>query len=195
MDNDSALRAISHTNFKRIQGFSTPLVDTLDSKLSEILDLYELHHGKGKGHAPPQTIRAIDPRSDGERFDALNAPDLTHTKLIHASVRGDVIRSPSWNALLEKAVITVAPAVSDFEVLRTMTLANIVEGKKSNEGYHYLSELKLSIQGQSANDAWRATASLALQMNMRIEAKFFWRDKPGAQHPGKSGSFFIERAE
>lgn len=180
-------RQISLENFKRIQGLSEPLVDSLDSKLKEIIEFYEAHQTKCKNKKPQL------PQEPAQNvFDALNAPDLTHTKLLSTVVNGRALRAPSWNSLLDEVVVNAAKQMDDFETLTANTLANVVRGQKTDEGYHYLQEIDVSVQGQSANDAWRAAASLALQTGQGLEVRFVWREKKGAQRPGESGSFLIE---
>jgi hypothetical protein len=44
-----------------------------------------------------------------------------------------------------------------------------VKGKKEDEGYRYLADVNLSVQGQDANAAW------AKQLNCPFEVIFAWR--------------------
>ena len=54
-------------------------------------------------------------------------------------------------------------------------------------GYKFYSELGLSVQGQSAQDAWREVSRLADKHHIPVEGEFQWRDNEKAQHPGHVG--------
>ena len=62
------------------------------------------------------------------------------------------------------------------------------QGRKEDEGYHYLPEVNFSVQGQDANAAWRGVAFIAQNLNVPVEVSFLWRNKDGAEHPGKPGT-------
>ena len=59
------------------------------------------------------------------------------------------------------------------------------EGKKTDEGYSYLEDINLSIQGQDSNAACRGIVTMARYLKIRVELEFMWREKDGAAHPGK----------
>ena len=60
----------------------------------------------------------------------------------------------------------------------------------SNNGsvsYTYQSHLGISVQGQSAADAWKEVDRLAKKWRVPITVEFMWRQKSKAQYPGKNG--------
>jgi hypothetical protein len=182
-------RIISENNYRDIQSLAKAFDDTLDSKLSEIIEFFKFHASK--------TLHAVSLAPSGppgQSFNAFVSPDLRHTKLTFASVRSRVPRAPNWNSLLYEVVTQAAKVLGDFETLEALTSANISKGRKTTGGYHYLATVGLSVQGQSANDAWRAIANLSLATGLRVEAKFHWRQKQGAFRPGEAGEFLIEGA-
>ena len=66
-----------------------------------------------------------------------------------------------------------------------------MEGKKTDEGFRFLSDVNLSIQGQDANSAWKAACHIAQRLGCPLTATFIWRDKEGAAFPGIIGRFSI----
>jgi hypothetical protein len=63
-----------------------------------------------------------------------------------------------------------------------------VSGQKTDEGYHFLEDAGLSVQGQDANGAWRSVMFIVQNLKASVEVSFIWRNKEGAEHPGKTGS-------
>jgi hypothetical protein len=55
------------------------------------------------------------------------------------------------------------------------------------DGYKFYPELGISVQGQSAMDAWKEVSRLAQKFRIPVEVRFQWRDNDKAQHPGKVG--------
>jgi hypothetical protein len=94
-------------------------------------------------------------------FEAMYPPNLTFTKVVGASFNGSAIKPANWKRLLDAALIHAAKKIDDFNRLKPMAAVNIVKGRKADEGYHYLPEADLSVQGQDANAAWRGVISIA----------------------------------
>ena len=90
--------------------------------------------------------------------------------------------------MLDTALVYAAKKVGDFGKLQKLTAVNMVRGTKTDEGYHYLSEAEISVQGQDANAAWRAVIFIAQNLKCPVEVSFLWRNKEGAEHPGKPGT-------
>src|SRR5258708_37635766 len=103
-----------------------------------------------------------------------------------------MIRRPPRSTLfpyttLFRSLIFAANQIGDFDKLRKIATVNIVKGEKRDEGYDYIPEAGLSVQGQDANAAWRGVAMLAQNLHVPVEGSFLWRNKEGAEHPGKPG--------
>src|SRR5690606_33468913 len=56
-----------------------------------------------------------------------------------------------------------------------------------DEGFRYYPELGLSVQGQSAADAWKEVDRLARKWRIPVYVEFWWRENPKAQYPGRTG--------
>lgn len=62
-------------------------------------------------------------------------------------------------------------------------------GKKEDNGYKYIDEVGVSIQGQDANNAWKTTYNVIQALKMPVEVIFAWQDNPKAATPGAIGKF------
>jgi hypothetical protein len=121
-------------------------------------------------------------------FNPNTPPDLRHSKLIKAVFGGEDLPNPKWNDLVRRAhEIAFMNVEMDFEKLRLMTMANIVKGEKSNDGYTPVGEFGFSLQGVAANDALRIVLGIARKLNLPVDVIFDWRVKEGAAHPGETG--------
>jgi hypothetical protein len=95
-----------------------------------------------------------------------------------------------WNHLLLAMVRAAKKGRTTAEV-SNLVVCNHVTGKKEDNGYKYLSDVGLSVQGQDANGAWRAIAHLGLALKLPLEVQFSWQDNPKAANPSQSGRFLI----
>ncbi len=178
---------LTASTFTRLQAHAVPLVDTIESVINRLLDAYET-----KGGTP---VPATDDGEGGNlrQFSPNTPPDLTHTKVLAIELGGKPLArgEANWNGLLNAAVrLAKAKAKSSAE-LKKLVSVNFVEGRKSDEGYRFLSDIGLSVQGQDANGAWRGACHVAQQLGCKLNATFIWRDKEGAAFPGVTGQFSL----
>ncbi|HEY4404915.1 MAG TPA: hypothetical protein VGN55_09685 [Xanthobacteraceae bacterium] len=173
---------VSQGVFERLQRHAKPFVDSPETVITRALDALERPVG------PLES--AVDDRkgSPFPEFEALNPPNLTFTKVVTASLNGIAIKPSNWNRLLDAAVIHAAAQIGDFNKLQRVVAVNIATGVKTNEGYHHLPEAGISVQGQDANGAWRSAIFIAQNLKCTVEVSFIWRNKDGAEHPGKTGT-------
>jgi Mrr N-terminal domain len=124
-------------------------------------------------------------------FNAKSVPNLKHTKLLSAKVGGETIR-PTWNGLLAHLIRLVPKdRLASAEEARRLILANFVVGKKEDEGYRFMPELGISVQGQDAIDSWKGASHLAQKLGVPVEVEFLWRMKEGAAFPGVTGRLSV----
>ena len=169
--------AIEQSTFERLQRHARPLLDTTDAVVNRALDALE-HR---EGHSVPE-----DSPSVAEcQIDAWNLPNLKHTKVLDASLDGNRVVKPNWNRILERILIRAMKQFSDFDELRRLCPVNMVRGRKEDEGYRYLAEIDVSVQGMSANDACGALVVAAQSLRVELGITFMWRPREGAAHPGK----------
>jgi hypothetical protein len=123
-----------------------------------------------------------------QQFDPDAPPSLTHAKMHWAKLNGVQIRKSKWNALLD-AVVRLASieANNDHAHLQRLLAVPFVVGRKETDGYRFLSNVGLSVQGQDTNHAWSYTLHTARQLGLAVEVEFVWRSKDGAAYPGQTG--------
>ena len=148
---------ISDDLFARLQKLAQPFVDTPASVIERTVDFYEAGNPPQGGSITPNSNAA--PSHVVKSYDPLDAPDLTHTRLISASVNGQSAKT--WNDFVHAATREAATKVKHLDDLRGVTLSNIAIGKKETEGFQFLGDVKVSIQNVDANHAWKNTLHLA----------------------------------
>ena len=163
---------IQSSTFERLQQHAIPLLDTPDAVINRALDALE---HREEFVTTTGVEHKIDPRS---------LPDLTHTKILNASLEGKHITRVNWNRLVGRILILAMKQFEDFDQLRKNCLVNVVQGCKTDKGFHYLAEIDVSIQGMRANDACEMLVKTAQLFGFELEVIFMWRPKEGAAHPG-----------
>ena len=118
-------------------------------------------------------------------------PRLTHTKLLEAAINGERLTKPNWNSLLDEMLRPAVERVGGSEKMHRICPVNMVKGSKEDEGYGYLPEIDISVQGQDANGACRAVVTAAQALGMSLDIGFMWRLKESAAHPGERGRIRI----
>lgn len=124
-----------------------------------------------------QEVNALDPD---------HPVSLTHSKVLFASIDGEPMYKANWNAVLDRLHTIARERLGSFAALRAESGANLKEGRFTNDGYRYLPEIDLSIQGVESNLAWSHSLNLARRLNIPIEVKLMWREKTGAARPGET---------
>ncbi|MBN8904988.1 MAG: hypothetical protein J0H57_28570 [Rhodospirillales bacterium] len=177
---------LTPSTFSRLQGHAVPLVDTIESGINRLIDAYEKGSGGGQA-ADGQQVRS---------FNASTPPDLTHAKILGVTFCGKPLGrgQDNWNGLLNAVVREAKARAKSPAEFKQMLAVNYVEGQKQDEGYRYLADLNLSVQGQDANGAWRAISQIVQQIGCPLTVKFAWREKEGAAFPGVVGRFAIGEA-
>lgn len=178
---------ISKRTFERLQKFSEPLVDTPDSAISRALDALEARTGNGTRRRAETGTPIVEPLA----IDPNDPPDLTHTRLTKASVRGCAVEA-AWSAVVDAMLIAAHQRGLDIETIGKIGRLNVVPGERSDKGFRFVREAALSVQGQDANDAFRAVVALSRALDVGFEVEFQWRDKQAAAHPGKFGRCRVE---
>lgn len=115
------------------------------------------------------------------------APSLTFTKPMKASINGKQIQNPNWASILLSMIAQVKAKGFEGEKLVRELGVPAKAGSYDDDGYRYLSDLGISVQGQSAADAWKEVDRLAKKWRIPVIIEFVWRQNPKAQHPGKVG--------
>lgn len=175
---------IEEATFERLQKHARPLVDTTDTVINAALDALEQQAGV------PVLANKLSADSE-RRIDARHLPNLTHTKVLDAAIDGSVIARPNWNLLLDEMLRRAMERVGTFEKVSKLCPVNMVSGRKEDEGYCYLSDIDVSVQGQDSNAACRTVVTAAQGLGMALDIGFMWRPKEGAAHPGERARLLV----
>jgi hypothetical protein len=115
------------------------------------------------------------------------APGLAFTKPLSATINGKAIPTPRWSSILLTMIAQLkAKGLDGDKLVRELGIpAKTV--KFEDEGFKYYPDLGISVQGQSASDAWKEVDRLAKKWRIPVTVEFWWRQNPKAQHPGRTG--------
>lgn len=153
--------------------------ETIDRIVREAMEQLEIEHDY-------ETEGAAVTLTDGTlMLDA--APSLTFTKPMKAIINSMTIPNPNWTSILHVMIAQVkAKGFEDEKLVRELGIPSKAANYDA-DGYRYLPELGISVQGQSAADAWKEVDRLAKKWRIPVNVEFVWRQNPKAQHPGKAG--------
>lgn len=180
---------VSEATYAKLQKAAKPFIDTEDSVCCRVLDFYFDHNGGApgmNGAVGPKVNASGDAAADAIKLDP-HSGKLTHTKLISATVDGMALDHPKWNSLMFQMHVMARKSLGSFEAVRKASHANLRKGQYENDGYQYITEADLSVQGVDANSACEYSFLLAKAMNVPLSVTFEWRNKDDAAYPGKRG--------
>jgi hypothetical protein len=159
-------------------GTKTPS-ETIDRLVREAMDQLGMERDE-----EPDTV--AETTSDGAmEFDV--APGLAFTKPLAASVNGKALHGPRWSALLLTMIGQLKGKGLDGEKLVRELGVPAKAERYEEEGFKYHPDLGISVQGQSAADAWKEVDRIAKKWRIPVTVEFWWRQNPKAQYPGKTG--------
>ena len=159
-------------------GTKTPS-ETIDRIVREMMDQLGMERDD-------EAEAAVTVSNDGTmEFDA--PPSLAFTKPLSASVNGKAVHSPRWSAILLTTIAQLK--AKGFEGQKLVSELNLPSKNEryEEEGYKYHPSLGISVQGQSAVDAWREIDRIAKNWSIPVIVKFWWRQNQKAQDPGRTG--------
>lgn len=170
---------ITERDFARLKTIAEPLVDTSATAFTKVMDFFDLH----RKTAQPESVQVKHKKL--QEFNATNMPPLVHAKLLSAQFSDKIPSKASWDSLARLALETVYEKFGDVRELRRVSGANVVEGKKFNQGYKPLKSLPFSYQGMSAEDATKCVIRCAKALGCEVVFEFVWHQKDGAYLPGE----------
>ena len=159
-------------------GTATP-AQTIDEIVRQAMEKLGLERDM---EADPATTTANGVMQFGQ------APGLAFTKPLSASVDGKKIRNPRWSAILLTMIGEIrAKGFRGDALVRELHIPAKAE-QYEEEGFKYHPDLEISVQGQSASDAWKEIERIANTRRIPVTVEFWWRQNPKAQYPGQLGS-------
>lgn len=176
---------LSTKTITRLQKHAVPLIDTFDTIIGKLLDAYEAK--------PKAGVVATQGQSNIQVFDPAAPPNLLHATVKFVKFCGKVLQPDEtyWNPLMHVVIRMAAKTGVPLEDLSNDVLVNNVVGRKEVDGYKFLPDVGLSVQGQDANGAWRAIYHLANKFKFPLEVTFMWKHNSKATFPGVMGSFTV----
>jgi hypothetical protein len=172
---------ISDATFAKLKSIAEPFVDTPESLVERLIDTEidkrsSTTDGRGKVQASAPDALLIDPDSH---------ESLSFTRVLSARVDGREMHRPKWNRIFDDLHVLGLKRLGSVEKLKNFTGAGLRRGRYEEEGYRYLSEADISIQGVDANNAWNHALRVARALRVPIKVAFEWRNREGAVHPGQ----------
>ena len=174
--NDATFADLS--TLKTWYGTKTPN-DTIDRIVREALEQL----GMERDEEPPASVATS---SEGV-MEFTKTPGLSFTKPLSASINGRAVPHPNWSSLLLTMVKQLKAKGFDSEKLADALHVPAKNGRYEEEGFKFHSTLGISIQGQSAADAWKEIDRISKKWSIPVEIEFWWRKNAKAQFPGKTG--------
>lgn len=160
-------------------GTETPSL-TIDSLVREKIEQLGLERDDAS--------EATSSTSENGVMEFRSAPGLSFTRLLDASVGGQALAKANWSGVLLKVIAaTKNKNGMDAKALSQELQVPSKPHEYGSEGYKYQAELGISIQGQSAQDAWKEIHRLAEKHSIPVEVRFQWRENDKAQYPGRIG--------
>jgi len=174
---------ISTPTFQRLQALAVPLLDSPSTVIERLLDLHDDVKAAGRHlDGSLHDLRETTPATT-KRIDPYNPPDLTHTRIVSASLGGHSARS--WNELVHVAHGVAFTQLGSIEKVKSISKSNILQGRFRSNGFHFLKDLGVSIQNVNANDAWHRALHMAEKLGVAIVVEVEWENRKGAVYPGE----------
>lgn len=166
-------------------GTETPS-QTIDRLVREKMAQLGLERDDASEKIMQRDVSSTAPEEGDMEFRS--APGLSFTRVLAASVSGQTLTKSNWSGVL----LQVIAATKKKYRMDATTLSHELQIPSKpheyvSEGYKYQSELGISIQGQSAQDAWKEIQRLANKHRLAVEVRFQWRENDKAQYPGRIG--------
>ena len=171
--------------FAKLQRHAVPLVDTPVSVIERALTALE----EGD-EEPTASTAARAPRT----FNPAAPPNLAFTKPRSAFVNERQLPHALgyWNAVMLEVIKEAAKRRVSTQDLLDLITVNSQAGERNDNGFTFVKEAGLSIQGQDANGAWRQTYAIASSVGIPVDVVFAWQDNPKASMPNTVGSFHVD---
>lgn len=134
--------------------------------------------------APSNHPAASSQSGDYHTYDPDHPPSLLHTG-VEAAKFGQTPAS-NWNSLIRVAVGTAYKAGILTSTLRHRLKLQLAEGTGMDGGYVSVPDTPLAVQRMESSRAWQNVLLLARELQVEVEVKFYWQNKPEAARPGET---------
>jgi hypothetical protein len=179
---------LSDATFARAQSHAVPLVDDLESVINRAFDALEkIEKKEVQASALGNEAQAIQP------YNPESPPNLAFSQPVAIKVDGEDVPYGQlyWNNLMIKVIGKAVAAGHTGESLRALMVVPTILGLKESQGFKFLADAGISVQGQDANAAWKQTMHLAGHLGLKLEVIWKWQLNEKASLPGQKGSFTV----
>ncbi len=121
-------------------------------------------------------------------FHLAGVPDLSFTNVISVKLNGQKIATNKWNSVRNEVIKL---GLKENINLADVSSIGMIKGEKTDGGYKFYEQMGISIQGQSANDCWKACSDICSLIDATIEVLVQWRDNEKAAYPGQKARLLI----
>lgn len=182
-----ATAELSDLTVSRLQKIAIPLADTFDTVIARLLDLFE----KSQSNTPAKLGEPIKVDGNAMYFDPNNPPNLGFTTLTRVVLNGEhLVKSDTyWNRVMIRVILEAGKHGLKVDAIVKMLFVNAVLGQKEDNGYKYLPDVGLSVQGQDSNAAFRQAFDIASKLGIKLKVYFHWQDNDKAAYPNQHGVF------
>lgn len=179
---------ISKGNLGRLEPFAKGFGKTPNDALTEVLRIAEAAMRKGfVDHVEPEFY---EPELGPHGYDADAPPNLAHTTVLSASIDGEPMPRGQnyWNNIMHEAMRKAAANGKSPEEIFRHSTAHVSREDRSDNGFKFIPEAGLSVQGQDSNNAWKQIRQMAQLGGFQVAVEFRWQENPKAERPGETGS-------
>ena len=117
------------------------------------------------------------------------APDLTGTTLREAEIGGKRLQKVDWQSLMIEAISQAAQKLGTGPELKRLVTIKNKPGDQKQNGWYFVPDANLTVQGQNTNAVWKVTDRIAKALGLPVEAHFAWGSK--SDKPGEMGTLTI----
>ena len=174
---------ISDLTDARLKKIAKPLLDTYDTVIARLLDEFDAH----RAAQPKKPGEAIKVEGNIMHFDPKNPPPLRFTTLTRVVLNGEEFPKSDtyWNRLMDRMILEAGQAGHDAEEVYKILFVNRTLGEKTDNGFTFLPEVGLSVQGQDSNAAFRQAFQLAEKLGSSLAVWFHWQGNEKAAYPNQ----------
>ena len=166
---------IKQSTYERLEQYQTFEYSTVDQVINRALDALDKYEEK----KVKKIQHVINPKL---------LPDLRFTKILNASVGGEIVLKPNWIKVFRKYLIFAENQCGSVnELVRTCRSVNVYLelGDKNDGVYSHFAKLDVSIPPMSANSCCEALVLVAQKFSIEFDIEFQWKYKRAAKHPGE----------
>ncbi|WP_144096733.1 T4SS efffector SepA family protein [Croceicoccus sediminis] len=183
--------SVKRRNLERLGAFVTGFGKTADDAIEAVLGIAE----SCDCHSTTRLSDSVE--SSGEvrlrDCDSSSPPSLKHTTILSAQVNGTSMPRGQnyWNNVMHEATRQAAKTGKSTEEIFEHSTANVSLGERSDNGFKFISEAGISIQGQNSDNAWKQIDAMAKLADFQVEVEFRWQQQDDAAFPGQIGRLYL----